>query len=70
MRAVRQGKWKRRVASKERVELYDLDADIGEAINLAESHPATVEELRALIARYDADLKANTRPVWRAAKRQ
>lgn len=68
--AVRQGKWKLRVASKEGVELYDLDADIGEAINLADSHPATVEELRALIARYDADLKANTRPVWRAAKRQ
>ncbi len=63
--AVRKGKWKLRVAGKE-PELYDLDADIGESKNLAQSRPEIVRELKELIAKYDADLKANSRPIWRA----
>ena len=66
--AVRRGKWKLRVAGKE-MELYDLDADIGETTNLASSNSRVVHELQALIASYDADLKANTRPIWRATTR-
>ncbi len=63
--AVRRGRWKLRVARRQ-IELYDLDADIGESTNLASANPKVVRELQELIARYDADLKANSRPIWRA----
>ena len=63
--AVRRGKWKLRVAGKE-PELYDLDADVSESTNVAASNPNVVSELKELIAKYDADLKANSRPIWRA----
>jgi arylsulfatase A len=63
--AVRRGKWKLRVAGKE-PELYDLDADVSESTNVAVPNPNVVSELKELIAKYDADLKANSRPVWRA----
>ena len=57
---VRQGKWKflkakhgeadfaRDTTRKEVVELYDLDADIGEQKNLAEKYPEKVHELEKL----------------------
>ncbi len=64
--AVRRGKWKLRPLGKQ-IELYDLDADISETNNVAPSHPDVVSQLQTLIAEYDADLKANTRPIWRAA---
>jgi len=63
--AVRRGKWKLRLASKE-PELYDLDADISESNDIAASNQDVVKELTRLAARYDAELKANSRPVWRA----
>ena len=65
--AVRRGQWKLRPA-KNKPELYDLDADISESKNLAADNPEIVAELQKLIADYDADLKANSRPVWRAGK--
>lgn len=58
---VRKGKWKflkakhsvpgyaRDLKRKEMIELYDLDADIGETKNLAEKHPEKVKELQALL---------------------
>ncbi len=58
---VRQGKWKylaaqhrvpgyaRDMKRKKVVELYDLDADIGETTNLAEKHPEKVKELQKLL---------------------
>ena len=57
---VRKGKWKYLKAKhdvrgyakdnnrKEEIELYDLDADIGETTNLATANPAIVEELQKL----------------------
>ena len=60
---VRQGKWKylrpahrvpgyaRDRQRKEVEELYDLEADIGESVNLAGKHPEKVNELKALMAR-------------------
>ena len=60
---VRQGRWKylrakhdvpgyaRDRKREEVVELYDLDADIGEAINLAAKYPEKVAELKALTQR-------------------
>ena len=62
--AVRLGKWKLRLSGKK--ELYDLDADISEATNVAGEHPEVVEKISALAKKYDADLKANSRPIWRA----
>ena len=63
--AVRRGKWKLRIAGK-KPELYDLEADIGESTDVASSNPDVVSQLQELIAMYDADLKANSRPIWRA----
>jgi len=63
--AVRRGKWKLRPSARN-PELYDLDSDISESTNLAASHPDVVKELRKLSTEYDADLKANSRPIWRA----
>jgi arylsulfatase A-like enzyme len=64
--AVRRGKWKLRQTGKQ-TELYDLDADIGESVNLGRERPEVVRQLQRLIADYDADLQAHKRPVWRAA---
>ena len=61
---VRRGKWKLRPTKNS--ELYDLEADISETKNVAEVNPQVVEELKKLAAAYDADLKANSRPIWRA----
>jgi len=48
--------------------LYDLDADIAESKDVAGQHPEVVKRLLALASKYDADLKANSRPVWRAGR--
>jgi arylsulfatase A-like enzyme len=61
--AIRLGKWKLHLKGKP--ELYDLRADIGEADNVAEANPQVVARLREVAAKYDADLKANSRPIWR-----
>ncbi|MFW5692904.1 MAG: sulfatase [Thermoguttaceae bacterium] len=63
VQAVRRGKWKLHL--KKTPELYDLQADIGETDNVAEANPEIVAALRDLAANYDAELKANTRPLWR-----
>ena len=61
--AVRQGKWKLRPGNNP--ELYDLDADISESKNVADSNPQVVTSLSELAQKYDAELKKNTRPIWR-----
>lgn len=63
--AVRRGKWKLRLGKSG--ELYDLETDISESKNLASANPDVVKELQQLAANYDADLKANSRPIWRVA---
>jgi len=62
---VRRDKWKLRPSNKT-LELYDLEADISESKNVAAANPQVVEELQKLVADYDADLKANSRPIWRS----
>jgi len=66
LEAIRLRKWKLHL--KAQPELYDLRADIGEADNVAATHPDVVEQLRAVAARYDADLKAHSRPAWHASQ--
>jgi arylsulfatase A len=61
LEAVRLGKWKLRSAGQE-VELYDLEADIGEQNNLAEKEPEIAERLLEMMNKFDAELKANQRP--------
>lgn len=73
---VRKGDWKlirwfetsRQYPSK--YELYDLAQDLGEAINLAESHPGKVKELDELIDGFLAETDAlvpKPNPKYRAA---
>jgi len=79
--AVRLGKWKLRVggaakkkgknakpAKPQPVELYDLREDISEANNLAEAKPEVVARLRKVMADYDAKLKTEVRPPWKAGE--
>ena len=64
--AIRSGKWKLHLGRFVRregksgwestLELYDLDADIGETVNLADEHPEVVEQLRALAEEARQDL--------------
>ncbi len=49
MQAVRKGKWKAvRTKLSGAVELYDLEADLGEANDLASAHPEIVKEMERL----------------------
>jgi len=66
LQAIRLGKWKLHL--KKQPELYDLRADIGESDNVADANPEVVARLQDVAARYDADLKANSRPLWRGGR--
>lgn len=49
-RAVRMGKWKGvRKTWNASVELYDLEADLGEQTNIAEKHPDIVTRIEAIM---------------------
>lgn len=74
--AVRQGKWKLRLGGPRKrnqkpknasikYELYDLNADIGESNDVAGQHEDIVASMTQLAKEYDADLKNNSRPIWR-----
>jgi len=66
--AVRLGKWKLHLKNKP--ELYDLRADVGESNNVADVNADVVTKLRGIVAEYDAELKANARPIWRGGVRK
>ncbi len=63
---LRRGHWKLVLGQSGGVELYDLDADIGETTDVAAAHPALVKELRALLADHAAEIAANRRPAAQA----
>ncbi len=64
--AVRYGKWKLHIAKtlgwsvgkdgEFTVSLYDLEKDIGEAVNVAKDNPEVVEKLRKMLTDIDAEL--------------
>jgi arylsulfatase A-like enzyme len=56
-RAVRRGDWKY-VDDRGQYLLFDLRADPGERNDLAQEHGALVRELRALVAKWEADVDA------------
>ncbi len=61
--SVRTNRWKQHYSeSKNRVELYDLKADISEKNNLADKYPEIVKRLTSMMEEFDRELKANVRP--------
>jgi arylsulfatase A len=60
--AVRSGPWKLFASG----ELYHLEQDIGEQTDVASEHPEVVARLQTLMADFDQELKANSRPVGKA----
>jgi arylsulfatase B len=59
--AVRSGNWKLLKNGNDRVQLFDLAADIGETINLADRKPDVAKELDAALQRWNAQL---AQPLW------
>ena len=64
LESARSGKWKLRRGGKGAagVELYDLDADISEKVNLAAENAAVVKSMLEKMDAFDASLKAEQRP--------
>ena len=62
VQALRQGKYKLRKANKG-MELYDLEADVGEQKNLAKQKPEKAKELLARMMQLDAEVTAGMRPI-------
>ena len=61
---IRQGDWKL-LLRKPQPLLFNLKEDISEKNDLASKNPEKVEALSARMKALDADITANTRPVWR-----
>jgi arylsulfatase A len=62
VQALRQGKYKLRKANKG-LELYDLEADVGEQNNLAKKEPQKTKELFTRMMELDAEVTAGMRPI-------
>ena len=62
VQALRQGKYKLRKANKG-LELYDLEADVGEQKNLAKKEPKKASKLLARMMELDAEITAGMRPI-------
>jgi arylsulfatase A len=60
LEAMRRGPWKLRLHQE--VELYNLEDDLAESINLAERYPDRVEAMREAMMAFDEALKASSRP--------
>ena len=56
VQAVREGRWKLRAADGSPPELYDLDRDPGERLDVAASNPDVVSRLRASLERFRAQV--------------
>jgi len=62
---IREGKWKLvryQVKRDQFIELYDLEADLGEKNNIADKHPDIVERLKADLDAHVQEMEANIRP--------
>ena len=75
--AARIGKWKgiRSVKNGKIIELYDLEADIGETANVAASHPNVVNRIAAYMdkavtphPRYEVGTVYKGWPIWKKSK--
>ncbi len=61
VKAVRQGPWKLVVPEKGHAELYRLDNDICESVNLAQRMPGRVQELTDAWIKWEADVNQSAR---------
>ncbi|ALJ06816.1 arylsulfatase [Pseudalgibacter alginicilyticus] len=61
LEAVRVGQWKLRVSDKSSQELYNLESDISENINVLHEHPETVTKLWRYITEFEENLNKNSR---------
>ena len=78
LEGIRQGQWKLLVKQprpgeqpvqeppnrKPQTQLFDLEADLGEKVNLADGHPGIVARLRERMLELDREITANARPQW------
>lgn len=62
LEAVRSGKWKLRIANKKALQLYNLDADMGETKNVIEGQDSVVARLMEYIEAFNKDMSQNIRP--------
>ncbi|MHB8900369.1 MAG: sulfatase family protein [Thermoguttaceae bacterium] len=65
--AIRQGPWKLIFLIDGTRELYNLDSDLGETTNLADSNPDVVQRLTGLMRKYIADGRSTPGPVQKNA---
>lgn len=63
-KAKAKAKGKQKAPQKPAVLLFDLDADLGEQNNLAESNPEVVAKLQARMQELDAEIEKNARAPW------
>ena len=61
LEGVRWKSWKLRVVGG-KTTLHNLDNDISEKINVADQHPEIVQQLKAAMRSFEADMKADVRP--------
>ena len=57
--------WSRQTAQ---FELYDLDRDISESINVAKDHPEIVARMTKLLNEHSSEIVKNSRPFGQPAK--
>lgn len=60
--AVRSGKWKLHVNNGVAKQLYDLENDLGEKVNVIETNPEVVKKLQRQLKEFAADIASNSRP--------
>ncbi len=60
-KAVRQGKWKLILRGEQSPELYDLDQDLGETQNLADTNPKILKSLLDALAQWESSVDASAR---------
>jgi arylsulfatase A-like enzyme len=63
-KAIRHGKWKYINDGNTMDLLFDLDADIGERMNLGYKHPKVLEDLKARLKTWETEMDASEREIW------
>lgn len=57
LRGMRRGPWKLHVVQPERLELYNVETDIGERFNVAAAHPELMAQMRDAMSTHQASFK-------------
>lgn len=62
LKAVRSGKWKLHTRKSKPYELYDLETDVSERVNLIKTNPEVVNRLSGYLRDFAVDIAKNSRP--------